>query len=111
MSCSSVLLRDTSYALLTPLIFAALACGGTEVTTVPVLPGTTQFSAAQVTSLDSTAQIIRNANATNPNVTSLVDSVLKVFTAGIDARLTSATTDLTPPPTTWVGIHRVVNKA
>ncbi len=68
---------------------------------VPVL------TAGQVASLDSAAQVIVLANPGNPQVTALVDSTLLVLTAGVQMTALNISTNLTPPPRDFVGIHRV----
>lgn len=89
---------------------AVAACGGSDSTGPGPVPETLQLSSAQVTSLDSTAQVIRQANPGNSDLQSLVDSTLLVLTAGIQAKHIDVTTNLTTAPLYFVGIHRTVRR-
>ena len=62
-------------------------------------------------SLDSTGQVIVAANPGNPDLKSLLDSTLLVFTAGIEAKHIDVSTNLTTAPLYLVGIHRAFNRA
>lgn len=86
------------------------ACSGKDATGPTPIPDTLLFSSAQIASLDSSAQQIARANPTNPDLKSLVDSTLMVFTAGIQAKRVAVGTDLTTVPLYLVGIHRAVTR-
>jgi hypothetical protein len=62
----------------------------------------------QVSSLDSTGQVVVTSNPGNGTLQSLLDSTFQVFTAGVTAQLVDVSTDLTTAPLYFVGIHRVV---
>jgi hypothetical protein len=74
------------------------------------VPETLQLSTAQVASLDSTAQVILQANPGNSDLKSLVDSTLLVLTAGIQAKHIDINTNLSTAPLYFVGIHRAVSR-
>jgi hypothetical protein len=88
-----------------PLFSGACSADDTAPTTVP---DRLQLTAAQVKSLDSSGQVIVQANPGNANLKSLVDSTLAVLTAGVEARRLDIATDLTSSPLYFVGIHRAV---
>src|SRR4051794_4304316 len=112
MHSSIAHLRFSVAALAFGLVVVA-GCGGSESTdpssTPP--PDKIQFTAGQVRSLDSTGQVIVSANPTIPDLKSLVDSTLLVFTAGIEAKRVDISTNLTSAPLYVVGIHRAVSRA
>lgn len=94
--------------------FAALAlaaCGSTDNLAPPVVSDSLQFTATQVQALDSTAQIIVQANPGNADLKSLVDSTLLVLTAGVQAKRLDVNTNLTTAPLYFVGVHRTVSRA
>jgi hypothetical protein len=84
------------------------ACGS-DATSPGPLPESFQLSGPQVSSLDSTGQVIVQANPGNPELKSLVDSTLLVLTAGVTAKHVAITTNLTSVPLHFVGVHRVIN--
>ena len=94
--------------VLSPIV--AVACGS-DSTSPPASDDTLIFTAARLSSLDSTAQVIRQTNATDPTLKSLVDSTLLVFTAGVTAKRVDVTTNLTTAPLYFVGIHRAWTSA
>lgn len=91
---------------------AVVACGGSD-STGPggPIPESLQLSGPQVSSLDSTGQVIVQANPGNPELKSLVDSTLLVLTAGVQAKHVAITTNLTAAPLYFVGVHRVFSGA
>jgi hypothetical protein len=86
------------------------ACGS-DATAPGPLPESFQLSGPQVSSLDSTGQVIVQANPGNADLESLVDSTLVALTAGVTATHIAVTTNLTSVPLHFVGIHRVFNVA
>jgi hypothetical protein len=75
--------------------------------TIPTtVPDKLQLTAAQVNSLDSTAQVVVQANPGNANLKALADSTLGVLTAGVEAKRVDIATNLTTAPLYLVGIHR-----
>jgi hypothetical protein len=103
---------NNNLARFVPVTFAfVLAACGSDATGPSQTPETLQLNAAQVSSLDSSAQAILHANPGNGQLESLVDSTLLVFTAGIQAKRLNVTTDLTTAPMYFVGIHRSVSHA
>jgi hypothetical protein len=108
MSNSPVVHRYASLTLL--LTIAVAACGGSDSTGPGPVPETLQLSSAQVTSLDSSAQVILQANPGNSDLKSLVDSTLLVLTAGIQAKHIDVSTNLSTAPLYFVGIHRTVRR-
>ena len=103
--------RPCRAAVLVLSSIAAAACGSDDILTPPSPNDTIVLTGARLSSLDSTAQIIRQTNATNPELKSLVDSTLLVFTAGIEATRVNVSTNLTTAPLYFVGIHRAVSSA
>ena len=88
---------------------AALALGcGSDATAPVTSPDALLLNAAQVTSLDSSARVIVNANPGDANLKSLLDSTLLVLAAGVTAKRLDVTTDLTTAPLYFVGVHRVL---
>lgn len=86
------------------------ACGGSDATAPGgPLPESFQLSGPQISSLDSTGQVIVQANPGNSELKSLVDSTLLVLTAGVTAKHVAITTNLTSVPLHFVGVHRVIN--
>ncbi|HEY5061214.1 MAG TPA: hypothetical protein VII52_06735, partial [Gemmatimonadaceae bacterium] len=115
MSTRAALVR---YAVPTSLFAAwavaltAAACGGSDLTSPGgPFPESFQLSGPQVGSLDSTGQVIVQANPGNADLKSLVDSTLGALTAGVTATHIAVTTNLTSVPLHFVGIHRVFNVA
>jgi hypothetical protein len=70
-----------------------------------------ELTTKQVGALDSTGQVITQANPGNPNLKSLVDSTLLVLTAGVQAKRLDVTTNLTTKPLYFVGVHRAVRQS
>jgi hypothetical protein len=87
-----------------PLVLAA--CDGADDTAPTTVPDKLQLTVGQVRSLDSTGQVIVQANPGNANLKALADSTLAVLTAGIEAKHVDLTTNLTTAPLYFVGIHR-----
>lgn len=96
---------------------AALACD-TGITVAP-LASADKFvlTAAQVKSLDSSAQVIVKANPANANLKLLVDSTLLALTAGVEMKRLDCcltpihvTTNLTTAPLYFVGVHRAYSR-
>ena len=107
---------DTSLRFVRPALFGALtvllaACSGSDSTSPSTDADKLQLSQGQVKSLDSTAQVITQANPGNPNLKSLVDSTLLVLSAGVEAKRLDVVTDLTTKPLYFVGVHRAVTRA
>lgn len=69
------------------------------------------FTPAQINSLDSTGQVLKQNNSTDPTVKALVDSTLLVLTSGVVAKRLDVATDLTSAPLYFVGVHRVYTGA
>lgn len=111
--CSRILYRRAVLVLLGTITSGAAACSaGSEAGTNPTpTADTIELTSGQVASLDSSAQQIARANPGNPDLQSLVDSTLMVFTAGIQARRVTVATNLTTGPLYLVGIHRAVSRA
>ena len=88
----------------------ATACGSSDVT--PPLTGSDQltFTGASINSLDSTVQVIVQANPGNSTLKSLADSTLLVLSAGVQAQRVNVSTNLTSAPLYFVGIHRTINR-
>lgn len=98
------------FRLCLAVVAATAACG--HDTTAPVVTGDdVTLSSAQLGALDSVGTVIVGANPGNFDLKALVDSTFDVLTAGIQARRLSITTDLTPSPLLFVGIHRVFTHA
>lgn len=84
------------------------ACGDGTGTTAPLPTGDSfSLSATQIHALDSTAQVVEQANPANGTIKSLVDSTLLILSAGVVAQRLNVTTDLTTNPLFFVGVHRV----
>jgi hypothetical protein len=98
--------RQTRLALLCCASLVLAGCGGGDNTAPTTAPDKLQLTAAQVNSLDSSAQVIVQANPGNANLKALADSTLAVLTAGIEAKRVDITTNLTTAPLYLVGIHR-----
>ncbi|MEO7354350.1 MAG: hypothetical protein ABIZ70_08390 [Gemmatimonadales bacterium] len=101
--------RSAAFAMLA----LALGCSSTTENPVPQPPtgDSFLFTPGQVSSLDSTGQVVVTANPGNSSLKSLLDSTFQVLTAGVTAKRVSVTTDLTTAPLYFVGIHRVVERA
>jgi hypothetical protein len=94
-------------------VFVALGCSSDSPSPIHTPPSGDSFlfSAHQVSSLDSTGQVVVTSNPGNSSLKSLLDSTLQVFTAGVTATRVDVSTDLTTVPLYFVGIHRVVAQA
>jgi len=106
-------MRNFRPACLTPLCVLGLAVGACSKDSTSPLPPPDQieFTTGQIHSLDSTGQVIKQANVSDATLKALVDSTLQVFTAGVVAKRLDVATNLTSAPLYFVGIHRVVNHA
>jgi hypothetical protein len=94
------------------LALLGAACGGGYDGTKPLPPADQlTFTNASINSLDSTTQVIVQANPGNGTLRSLADSTLLVLTAGVQAKRVNVSTNLTSVPLYFVGIHRTVNRA
>jgi hypothetical protein len=102
-----------SRAVAVALATFALGCSSDTDGTIHTPPSgdSFAFTSAQISSLDSTGQAVVTANPGNSTLSSLLDSTLLVYTAGITAKKIDVTTDLTTVPLYFVGIHRVVERA
>jgi hypothetical protein len=101
-----VLARQHSRLVLRWSVVAVIAGCSADGTLPTTVPDTLQLTAAQVNSLDSTAQVIVQANPGNANLKALADSTLGVLTAGVEAKRVDIATNLTAAPLYLVGIHR-----
>jgi hypothetical protein len=105
---SSLSIRISRLAL--PCVVSALAaCGGNDATAPDTASDVLQLTTKQVGALDSTGQVITQANPGNATLKSLVDSTLLVLTAGVQAKRLDINTDLTIKPLYFVGIHRAIS--
>ena len=103
-------LRITRLAVSCAVAGLLAACGSSEPTEPVDAPDVLEFTIKQIGSLDSTGQVIIEANPGNGTLKSLVDSTLLVLTAGVEAKRLDVTTNLTTKPLYFVGVHRVVNQ-
>jgi hypothetical protein len=103
-------LRITRLAVSCVLAALLAACSGTEPTDPEDAPDVLQLTAKHVGALDSTGQVITDANPGNGTLKSLVDSTLLVLTAGVEAKRLDVTTNLTTKPLYFVGVHRAVSR-
>jgi len=110
MQSSTTFHPAISVAIVGALVTVA-ACGSSEPTAPVDFGDKIAFTAALVQSLDSTGQVIVQANPGNGTLKSLVDSTLLVFTVGIEAKRVDVATNLTSAPIYWVGIHRAISRA
>ena len=91
------------------LAAAAVAVGcGSDATSPVTSPDALLLNSAQVTSLDSSARVMVNANPGDGNLKALLDSTLLVLASGVEAKRLDVTTDVTTAPLYFVGVHRVV---
>ncbi len=111
MRTSDSSLRVTQLVLFCFVSSALVACGGSDSTEPEPAPDVLELTTKQVGALDSTGQVITQANPDNPNLKALVDSTLLVLTAGVQARRLDVTTNLTTKPLYFVGVHRAVSRA
>ena len=88
------------------LLFGA-ACDGDSVSPSDASDDL-EMTAAQIASLRSHAEQMVRANPGDPDLKSLVDSTLMVFTAGVRAKRIEIATNLTTEPLYAIGIHRAV---
>ena len=103
--------QSSRHARLVTVLGASLACGACTTVDPAPTPDRLLLTTAQVQSLDSSAHVIVQANPTNTELKSLVDSTLLVLTAGVEAKRLSVNTDLTAAPLYFVGVHRAVSRA
>ena len=99
--------RLTTLSVLIPLVISCAADN-----TGPTPPAETiVLTPGVLNSLDSTAQVIEQANPANFDLKALVDSTLLVLSAGVVAKRLAVSTDLTTSPLYFVGIHRAVARS
>jgi len=110
MSILSFCVRRVRLARVVTLAALATACGGSDSTSPSSQPDHITFTNATINSLDSTTQVIVQANPGNPTLKALADSTLLVLTAGIQAVRVNVTTNLTSAPLYFVGIRRTINQ-
>ena len=103
-------LRITRLALGCAIAMAFAACGDTDPTDPETAPDVLQFTTKHIGALDSTGQVITQANPGNGTLKSLVDSTLLVLTAGVEAKRLDVSTNLTTKPLYFVGVHRAVSR-
>src|SRR3954470_23194357 len=94
---NSVMYSPRSFGFVLLAASTIAACGGSDTEPTEV-PSAFVLTTGQVKSLDSTAQVIVQANPGNGTLKSLVDSTLLVLTAGVTAKKLSVSTDLTAAP-------------
>jgi hypothetical protein len=94
-------------SLLVPLM---VACGSDN-TGPTTTPDSIVLTSGILKSLDSTAQVMEQANSTNPDLKALVDSTLLVLSAGVRAKRLDVSTDLTTAPLYFVGVHRALGQS
>lgn len=87
---------------------ALVSCSGSDPAGPEPPPDVLELTTKQLGALDSTGQVITQANPGNANLKSLVDSTLLVLTAGVQAKRLDVTTNLTTKPLYFVGVHRAV---
>jgi len=107
-------MRNTSSLVLRRLalpccVSALVACGGSDSTAPNNSGDVLELTTKQIGALDSTGQVITQANPGNPNLKALVDSTLLVLTAGVQAKRLDLSTNLTSKPLYFVGVHRAVS--
>jgi hypothetical protein len=99
-------------AFLALAVLAAAGCGESATPTTGILTGgDLALTTTQLHALDSTAQVIEQANPTNATIKSLVDSTLTILSAGVVAKRVDLSTDLTAVPLYFVAVHRVFEHA
>ena len=110
-------MRDNDSSLRTPrlavscaLTILLAACSSSEPTQPVDTPDVLQLTTKHIGSLDSTGQVITQANPGNGTLKSLIDSTLLVLTAGVAAKRLDVTTNLTTKPLYFVGVHRAVSR-
>lgn len=86
-------------------------CGGTDSSAPITTSDRLKLTAAQVSAIDSSGQVITQANPGNPEIKALVDSTLLTLTAGVEAQRIDVTNNLTTKPLYLVGVHRAVSYA
>lgn len=96
----------TRLALSCTVSVVLAACGSSDSTGPDTAPDVLQLTTKQVGSLDSTGQVITQANPGNATLKALVDSTLLVLTAGVQAKRLDVNTNLTTKPLYFVGVHR-----
>jgi hypothetical protein len=90
------------------IISAFAACSRSDSTGPETASDVLQLTPTQVGALDSTGQVITQANPGNSTLKALVDSTLLVLTAGVQAKRLGISTNLTTKPLYFVGVHRAV---
>ena len=111
MRASDSSLRITRLVLSCVVASALVACGGSDPAGPEPAPDVLELTTKQLGALDSTGQVITDANPGNASLKSLVDSTLLVLTAGVQAKRLDVTTNLTTKPLYFVGVHRAVSRA
>src|SRR5262245_37128741 len=95
-------------AVSSSLVTSACGSTGSEPSGPTPRPDQITLTNAQVHSLDSTGQVLEQANPASGNLRSLVDSTLLVLRAGIVLQRIDIATDLTTAPLYFFAIHRVI---
>jgi hypothetical protein len=111
MSIRALRRRHIRLVLRCGVSLVVAACSGADGIGPTTVPDQLQLTAAQVRSLDSTGQVIVQANPGNANLKALADSALAVLTTGIEAKHVDITTNLTTAPLYLVGIHRATARS
>jgi hypothetical protein len=111
MRASDSSLRITRLVFSCVVTSALVACSGSDPAGPEPAPDVLELTTKQIGALDSTGQVITQANPGNGTLKSLVDSTLLVLTAGVQAKRLDVTTTLTTAPLYFVGVHRVVSRA
>ena len=89
------------------MMLAVAACHSGDLTNGSPPADQIVFTPGQINSLDSTAEVLKQNNSTDPTVKAMVDSTLLVLTSGVVAKRLDVATDLTSAPLYFVGVHRV----
>jgi len=103
-------LRIIRLAVSCAFVMLLAACDDSKPTEPVDAPDVLQLTTKQIGSLDSTGQVITQANPGNGTLKSLVDSTLLVLTAGVEAKRLDVTTNLTTKPLYFVGVHRAFSQ-
>jgi hypothetical protein len=90
---------------------AALCACDSSAPVQPTLGDSFVLTAEQQTSLDSTGQVIKDANPGDATLASLVDSTLQVLSAGVEARRLNVVTNVTTKPLYFVVVRRTFSSA
>lgn len=94
-----------------PALAVATAACSKDPTSLVSPPDQIAFTTGQIHSVDSTGQVIEQANPSDATLKSLIDSTLLVLTSGVVAKRLDVATSLTSAPLYFVGVHRVVTHA